>query len=76
MAFPEIVVVMSVAGTLEFNPLKDKLKDKDVNEFLLSPPTGNTLPQHEFKTSEGLYQAPPKDRTVVSVNISSESDRF
>lgn len=76
VASPEIVVAMSIAGTLEFNPLKDMLKDKDGKEFLLSPPTGDTLPKREFKTSEGLYQAPPGNRSALSVNISAESDRL
>ena len=41
---PDLVVAMTIAGSLHFNPLTDKLKDKDGNEFLLAPPTGAGLP--------------------------------
>ncbi|KAM7221533.1 Aconitase family (aconitate hydratase) domain containing protein [Rhypophila decipiens] len=73
---PDLVVAMSIAGTLHFNPLTDKLKDKDGNEFLLAPPTGKGLPDRGFDPGEDTYQAPPKDRSTVQVQVSPTSDRL
>ena len=39
---------MSLAGTLNFNPLTDTLKDKDGNEFMLKEPTGAGLPSNGY----------------------------
>ncbi|KAJ5730750.1 Aconitate hydratase [Penicillium malachiteum] len=45
VASPDLVVAMTVAGSLNFNPLTDSLKDKDGNDFMLKPPTGDGLPR-------------------------------
>ncbi|KAH6844857.1 aconitase family-domain-containing protein [Chaetomium sp. MPI-CAGE-AT-0009] len=73
---PDLVVAMSIAGTLSFNPLTDKLKDKDGNEFMLAPPSGASLPADGYDPGQDTYQAPPKDRNVVSVQVSPSSDRL
>jgi aconitate hydratase len=73
---PDLVVAMSIAGTLSFNPLTDKLKDKDGKEFMLSPPTGASLPERGYDPGQDTYQAPPKDRASVSVQVSPSSDRL
>jgi len=76
VASPDLVVAMSVAGTLSFNPMTDKLKDKDGNEFMLAPPTGDGLPSKGYDAGENTYQAPPKDRAAVSVQVAPTSDRL
>lgn len=73
---PDLVVALTLAGTLNFNPLTDKLKDKDGNEFLLSPPTGEGLPARGYDPGQDTYQAPPADRSSVSVAVSPTSDRL
>ncbi|KAM0818516.1 putative Aconitase family-domain-containing protein [Seiridium cardinale] len=73
---PDLVVAMSIAGTLSFNPLADKLKDKDGNEFLLSPPTGDGLPSRGYDPGNNTYQAPPEDRSTVEVQVAPTSDRL
>ncbi|KAM7197192.1 Aconitase family (aconitate hydratase) domain containing protein [Naviculisporaceae sp. PSN 640] len=73
---PDLVVAMSIAGSLHFNPLTDKLKDKDGNEFLLAPPSGKGLPDRGFDPGEDTYQAPPADRAAVQVQVSPSSDRL
>ncbi|PMD67338.1 aconitate hydratase [Hyaloscypha bicolor E] len=73
---PDLVVALTIAGSLHFNPLTDKLKDKDGNEFLLSPPTGDGLPSRGYDPGQNTYQAPPKDRASVSVAVSPTSDRL
>jgi len=73
---PDLVVAMSIAGSLHFNPLTDKLKDKDGNEFLLAAPSGEGLPANGYDPGQDTYQAPPKDRNTVSVQVSPSSDRL
>jgi len=67
---------MTLAGSLNFNPLTDKLKDKDGNEFLLKAPTGDGLPANGYDPGMDTYQAPPSDRSSVSVAVSPTSDRL
>ena len=73
---PDLVVALTIAGTLNFNPLTDKLKDKDGNEFLLKEPSGDGLPRNGYDPGENTYQAPPADRASVSVAVAPTSDRL
>lgn len=76
VASPEIVTAFAIAGDLRFNPLSDKLKDKDGNEFMLKPPTGVGLPVKGYDPGQDTYQAPPADRSTVTVKVSPTSDRL
>jgi len=71
-----MVVAMTLAGTLNFNPLTDTLKDKDGNDFKLKAPTGDGLPANGYDPGMETYQAPPEDRKSVSVAVSPTSDRL
>ncbi|ODV60179.1 aconitate hydratase mitochondrial precursor [Ascoidea rubescens DSM 1968] len=76
VASPEMVTAFAIAGDLRFNPITDKLKDKDGNEFLLEEPHGEGLPARGYDPGENTYQAPPKDRSTVTVAVSPTSDRL
>ncbi|KAJ1325638.1 aconitate hydratase [Microdochium nivale] len=74
---PDMVLAMAIGGSLTFNPVTDKLKDKDGNEFMLTPPTGiEGLPSRGYDPGENTYQAPPTDRGSVEVKVSPTSDRL
>ncbi|KAL9603659.1 MAG: hypothetical protein Q9219_000978 [cf. Caloplaca sp. 3 TL-2023] len=73
---PDLVVALTTAGTLKFNPLTDSLKDKDGNDWMMSPPTGEGLPANGYDPGRDTYQAPPEDRATVNVLVSPESDRL
>ncbi|EEP80597.1 aconitate hydratase [Uncinocarpus reesii 1704] len=73
---PDLVVALTIAGTLNFNPLTDTLKDKDGKEFKLAPPTGAGLPANGYDPGRDTYQAPPKDRASIQVAVSPTSDRL
>ncbi|KAH0544003.1 hypothetical protein FGG08_001770 [Glutinoglossum americanum] len=73
---PDLVVALTLAGTLNFNPLTDTLRDKDGNDFLLAQPTGDGLPANGYDPGRDTYQAPPADRVSVSVAVSPTSDRL
>ncbi|KAH8670471.1 aconitase family-domain-containing protein [Ilyonectria robusta] len=76
VASPDMVVAMAVAGSLHFNPLTDTLKDKDGNDFKLAAPTGDGLPALGYDPGNDTYQAPPKDRASVQVDVAPTSDRL
>ena len=67
---------MTLAGSLNFNPLTDTLKDKDGNEFKLQAPTGAGLPANGYDPGRDTYQAPPEDRASIEVAVSPQSDRL
>ncbi|KAI3396027.1 hypothetical protein diail_523 [Diaporthe ilicicola] len=73
---PDLVVAMTVAGSMSFNPLTDKLKDKDGNEFTLKAPSGDGLPSNGYDPGMDTYQAPPADRSSVTVQVAPTSDRL
>ncbi|KAI8939536.1 hypothetical protein NX059_003305 [Plenodomus lindquistii] len=73
---PDLVVALTIAGTLSFNPLTDHLVDKDGNKFLLKEPSGQGLPANGYDPGQDTYQAPPADRQSVSVAVSPTSDRL
>ncbi|EMD68926.1 hypothetical protein COCSADRAFT_135242 [Bipolaris sorokiniana ND90Pr] len=73
---PDLVVAMTIAGTLKFNPLVDTLKGADGKEFKLKEPTGLGLPTSGYDPGQDTYQAPPEDRTSVQVAVSPTSDRL
>ncbi|OBT72542.1 hypothetical protein VF21_10493 [Pseudogymnoascus sp. 05NY08] len=74
---PDLVVAMTIAGSLHFNPLTDKLVGADGKEFLLKAPSGNGLPESgSFDPGQNTYQAPPAERSGVSVAVSPTSDRL
>ncbi|KAF1837954.1 aconitate hydratase [Decorospora gaudefroyi] len=73
---PDLVVAMSIAGTLNFNPLVDELEAADGSKFKLKEPSGTGLPTNGYDPGQDTYQAPPEDRASVSVAVSPTSDRL
>merc|ERR1712183_760603 len=73
---PEMTVALTLAGTLDFNPLTDKLPCADGSELSLSDPFGDGLPVRGFDPGEDTYQAPPEDGSGVTVDVSPTSDRL
>jgi len=76
VASPDLVVALTIAGTLNFNPLTDELTGADGKKFKLKPPTGDGLPSRGYDPGQDTYQAPPKERATMSVQVSPESQRL
>jgi len=76
VASPEIVTAMAIAGDLTFNPLTDKLKNKNGEEVMLDEPKGIELPPLGFDAADPGYQAPAEDGSKVDVSINPTSDRL
>ena len=71
---PEVVTAMALAGSLDFNPQKDKLIAADGTEFTLKPPTGSELPSKGFESSLVGFVAPSEGS--VDLDVSSTSRRL
>lgn len=76
VASPEIVTALAIAGDLTFNPLTDKLKNKNGEEVMLDEPVGYELPPKGFAVEDAGYQAPAVDGSGVQVKVSPTSDRL
>jgi aconitate hydratase len=73
---PELVTALAMAGSLTFNPLKDKLKNAKGEEVMLKEPTGYELPPKGFAVEDAGYQEPAKDGSKVQVVVNPESKRL
>lgn len=76
VASPEIVTALSIAGRLDFNPLKDELTASDGSKFKLQPPTADELPKSGFDPGVDTYQPPPSDGSNVRVDVDPKSQRL
>uniref|UniRef100_A0A182IXZ9 Aconitate hydratase, mitochondrial n=1 Tax=Anopheles atroparvus TaxID=41427 RepID=A0A182IXZ9_ANOAO len=73
---PELVTALSIAGTLNFNPLTDELTGADGKKFKLKAPFGDELPQKGFDPGMDTYEAPPSDGSKVKVDVDPKSQRL
>lgn len=73
---PELVTAISIAGRLDFNPLKDELTAADGSKFKLQPPSGDELPSKGFDPGVDTYQAPPTDGSGIRVDVDPSSNRL
>jgi len=76
VASPELVTAMIFAGDLRFNPITDTIKTKDGKDFKFAAPAGDELPPRGYDPGENTYQAPPADRSAISVKVDPKSDRL
>ena len=75
IASPEIVMALTLAGNLNFNPLKDKLVNETGQEVFLEEPSGEELPARGFEVEDPGYIAPPADQEII-VTINPKSERL
>ena len=73
---PEIVTAMAIAGSLDFNPVTDKLVAGDGSEFLFKPPEGDELPENGFEFNLEGFIPPPEVLGSVDLDVSLESRRL
>ena len=77
IASPEIVVALSLAGSLSFNPLEDSLTGADGVTYTLEPPkTAPEVPADGFDPGAETYVAPPEDGSDVEIVIDPDSQRL
>ncbi len=73
---PELTTALAIAGSLSFNPLKDKLENEDGEEVMLDEPVGIELPTQGFAVGDAGYQPPAEDGSSVDVVVKDDSDRL
>lgn len=73
---PELVTALAMAGSLTFNPLKDKLKNAKGEEVMLKEPKGYELPPKGFDVKDAGYHEPAKDGSKVQVVVAPDSKRL
>ncbi|MHB1922261.1 MAG: aconitate hydratase [Chitinophagaceae bacterium] len=76
VASPEIVTALALAGTLTFNPLKDKLTNENGEAVFLNEPIGAELPPKGFAVEDSGYQAPAAEGTKIEVRVKQDSSRL
>lgn len=76
VASPELVAAIAIAGRLDFNPITDKLINKDGEEVMLDEPTGWELPPKGFEVKDNGYLAPEEDGSGVVVDVNPTSERL
>jgi aconitate hydratase len=74
---PEIVMAYGLAGRLDFDPVHDALVGSDGKPTVLDAPApADELPPQGFVGGTGGYQAPPADRSGLTVAVAPESERL
>ena len=77
IASPEIVIALSLAGRLSFNPLKDPLMGADGKPFKLEQPKpAPEVPPGNFDRGSSFYVAPPDDAGDLEIVIHPTSERL
>jgi aconitate hydratase len=76
VASPEMVTALAIAGSLTFNPMKDKLVNENGEEVMLDEPKGFALPPKGYAVEDAGYQAPAEDGSGVTIAVSPTSNRL
>ena len=77
VASPEIVTAMSIAGSLEFNPLKDSILNDNGEEVFLDEPDGTELPAKGFDVEDNGFLDPSDFVSEnIKIEISKDSKRL
>ena len=77
IASPEIVVALSLAGHLSFNPLTDTLTDANGRPFKLEPPRpAPDVPERNFDRGTSSFVMPPEDGSTIQVQVDPNSQRL
>ncbi len=73
---PEMVAALAISGKLDFNPITDKLINKDGEEVMFDEPTGFELPPKGFDVEDPGFVAPVEDGSGIEVVVNKDSKRL
>ncbi len=76
VASPEITTVLSLAGTITFNPETDELESASGEKFKLESPYGDELPEKGFDKGADVYIPPQTGGDGVEVIVNDDSSRL
>ena len=72
VASPDIVMALTLAGDLCFNPLKDRIFNHEGEKVKLTEPIGEELPEHGFVTDNDGYVFPQGAQIEVVIDPASQ----
>jgi aconitate hydratase len=73
---PDTVLALALAGTLDFDPRRDTLRNDAGEEVRLDPPVGEILPAKGYDAGEDTFVSPPDDASSIDVVVDPSSDRL
>ena len=76
VASPEMVAAVAISGRLDFNPITDKLINRNGDEVMFEEPTGLELPPKGFDVDDPGFVAPMDDGSKVEVVVKPDSKRL
>ncbi|MDR2232023.1 MAG: aconitate hydratase, partial [Tannerella sp.] len=76
IASPELTIAFTLAGDLCFNPLTDKLVNREGKAVMLDPPAADALPVKGMTVSDNGYIAPVADGSNINVVVRPDSKRL
>ncbi|MCD6543466.1 MAG: aconitate hydratase [Flavobacteriaceae bacterium] len=76
VASPSMVAAVAISGRLDFNPMTDKLINKNGDEVMLEEPTGFELPPKGFDVEDPGFVAPIKDGSKIDIVVNDDSERL
>ena len=71
-----MVAAVAISGRLDFNPITDKLINKNGDEVMFEEPTGLELPPKGFDVDDPGFVAPMDDGSKVEVVVKPDSKRL
>jgi len=76
VASPSMVAAIAISGKLDFNPMTDKLINKDGEEVMFDEPTGFELPPKGFDVKDPGFVPPMKDGSKIVIKVDPNSKRL
>jgi len=76
VASPEMVAAVAISGRLDFNPITDKLTNKNGEEIMFDEPTGFELPPKGFEVDDPGFVAPIQDGSRIDIEVNTDSKRL
>lgn len=76
VASPEMVAAVAISGRLDFNPITDKLTNKNGEEIMFDEPTGFELPPKGFEVDDPGFVAPVQDGSSIDIKVNTDSKRL
>ena len=73
---PSMVAAVAISGKLDFNPITDKLINKEGEEVMLEEPTGFELPPRGFDVKDPGFVAPIEDGSRIEISVNPDSKRL
>ena len=76
VASPDMVMAYAISGKLDFNPITDKIQNKEGKWVMLDEPEGLVFPEQGFDVKDAGYISPAKDGSKLKVIVNPESKRL